>query len=154
MSVLGGVFWGFSVTMQKVSVFGVFLVRIFPHLPDLPCKSAYSVRMRENSEYGHFSRSKWCKKYLITSYLIFMLGDIPKLKTESHVCPLISQELESILDFFSGLTRLITVQRNVARECYENFCPKCIYISNVLNSWGINHSKTWNKPFYFKYFKN
>lgn len=71
-----------------------------------------------------------------------MLGDIPKFETESHVCPLISQELESILDFFSGLTRLITVQRNVARECYENFCPKCICISNVLNSWGINHSKT------------
>ena len=100
------------------------------------------IRARKNSEYGHFSRSKWCKKYLITSYLICMLGDILKFETESHVCPLISQELESILDFFSGLTRLITVQRNVARECYENFCPKCIYISNVLNSWGINHSKT------------
>ena len=71
-----------------------------------------------------------------------MLGDIPKFETESDVCPLISQELESIVDFFSGLTRLITVQRNVARECYENFYPKCIYISNVLNSWGINHSKT------------
>ena len=43
-----------TVTARKVSVFGVFLVRIFLH--------SYSVRMRENanqnnSEYGHFLRN-------------------------------------------------------------------------------------------------
>ena len=50
---------------EKVSVFGVILVRIFPHSDwirrDMEYLSPYSVRMRENadqnnSKYGHFSR--------------------------------------------------------------------------------------------------
>ena len=50
----------------KVSVFGVILVRIFPHSDwirrEILRMSLYSVRMRENvdqnnSEYGHFLRS-------------------------------------------------------------------------------------------------
>ena len=53
-------------TGQKVSVFGVILVRIFPH-----SNFFFSVRMRENadhnnSEYGHFSCSEassvFCKE--------------------------------------------------------------------------------------------
>ena len=49
-------------TAWKMSVFGVFLVRVFPHLDWILRFSPYSVRMRENtdqknSEYGHFSHS-------------------------------------------------------------------------------------------------
>ena len=49
---------------EKVSVFGVVLVRIFPHSDWIrrDCISPYSVRLRENtdqnnSEYGHILRS-------------------------------------------------------------------------------------------------
>ena len=49
--------------MWKVSIFGVFLVLIFPHLywMQILCISPYSVRMREStdqktSKYGHFPR--------------------------------------------------------------------------------------------------
>ena len=54
-------------TLWKVSLFGVFLVRIFPHLDwirgDARRISPYSVRMRENtgqknSKYRHFSRTE------------------------------------------------------------------------------------------------
>ena len=49
-------------TAWKVSVFGVFLVRIFPNLDWMRRNTEYSIRMRENknqksSEYGPFSRS-------------------------------------------------------------------------------------------------
>ena len=66
-------------TAWKVSVFLVFLVRIFPHSNwirrDIPCISPYSVRMRENtdqknSEYGHFSCSV-CLKITLTFYFVF-----------------------------------------------------------------------------------
>ena len=64
-----------------MSVFGVILVRIFPHLDwiwrDTEI-SPYSVRMRENadqnnSEYGHFSRSEDvnAEKVILTSCLSF-----------------------------------------------------------------------------------
>ena len=48
------------ISAQKVSAFGVILVRIFPHSDWI--RIPYSVQMRENkdqnnSEYGHFSRS-------------------------------------------------------------------------------------------------
>ena len=51
-----------TTTAWKVSVFGVFLVRIFRH-SRISSISPFSVPMRENtdqknSEYGHFSRSK------------------------------------------------------------------------------------------------
>ena len=53
-----------NVTVWKVCVFGVFLVRIFPHSDWMRRDSEYpySVQIRENkdqknSEYGHFSRS-------------------------------------------------------------------------------------------------
>ena len=51
-------------TAWKVSVFGVILVRIFPHLLRI---SPYSVRMWENtdqnnSKYGHFLRSERLQK--------------------------------------------------------------------------------------------
>ena len=50
-----------SITAWKVSLFEVFLVRIFPHSDKI---SSYSVRMRENrdqknSEYGRCSRSEY-----------------------------------------------------------------------------------------------
>ena len=50
------------ITAWKVSVFGVILVRIFPHI------SMYSVRMRENvdqnnSKYGHFLRSVYLEGF-------------------------------------------------------------------------------------------
>ena len=50
-------------TVWKVSIFGVILVRIFPHLDwiDTPCLSVFSPNAgnadQNNSEYGHFSRS-------------------------------------------------------------------------------------------------
>ena len=49
-------------TAWKMSEFGVFLVRIFPHSDWILCISPYSIRMRENtdqnnSEYEHFLRS-------------------------------------------------------------------------------------------------
>ena len=54
-----------SNTAWKVSLFGVILIRIFPHsdwIGEIRGISPYSVRMRENtdqnnSEYGHFLRS-------------------------------------------------------------------------------------------------
>ena len=54
------------VTVWKVSVFGVFLVRIFriwTEYREILRISSYSVQMRENtdqkiSEYVHFSRSE------------------------------------------------------------------------------------------------
>ena len=57
-------------TAEKVSVFGVIVVSIFPHSDWILRISPYSVRMRENtdqnnSEYGHFLRSadmeQWAK---------------------------------------------------------------------------------------------
>ena len=57
-----------KITAQKVSVLGVILVRIFPHLDWM---REYSVRIRENtdqnnSEYGHFlhSESLTCLKLM------------------------------------------------------------------------------------------
>ena len=58
-------------TVQKASIFGVILVRIFPHLDYIReslkseiLKSPYSVQMLENADqnnsgYGHFLRSDW-----------------------------------------------------------------------------------------------
>ena len=49
-------------TVQKVSVFGVILVRIFPHSDWMWGDTPYSLQMQENadqnnSKYEHFSRS-------------------------------------------------------------------------------------------------
>ena len=59
-------------TAWKVSVFGVFLVRIFPHSDWIRRKriSPYLVRMRKSmnqkiSEYGHFSRSNYLNEVII-----------------------------------------------------------------------------------------
>ena len=70
-------YWSETFAMrEKVSVFGIFLIRIFSIFP-------YFVRMRENkdqknSEYGHFSRSnkyKYCsgKHYLPSESLLFII---------------------------------------------------------------------------------
>ena len=65
-----------SIELLKVSVFGVFLVRIFPHSDwirrDTKLVSPYSVWMRENtdqknSKYEKFSRSDWC----VNTFLLF-----------------------------------------------------------------------------------
>ena len=51
-----------KVTLREVSIFGVFLVRIFPHLDLDWIRRDISIRMRENMdqknfEYGHFSHN-------------------------------------------------------------------------------------------------
>ena len=50
-----------------MSIFGVFLVRMFPHLDLDWIRRDISIRMRgnmdqKNSEYRHFTRHKWSKK--------------------------------------------------------------------------------------------
>ena len=72
-------------TASKVSVFGVFLVRIFPHLRI----SSYSVRIRENtdkknSEYGHFLRSEISK-----SFQNIVLGQGGQKITNSIICDIV-----------------------------------------------------------------
>ena len=62
----------FLLTAWKLSVFGVFLVRIFSHLDWRRKDMEYSVQMRENadqknSEYRHFSRSEFAGAYLSSS---------------------------------------------------------------------------------------
>ena len=72
-------------TASKVSVFGVFLVRIFPHLDwiqrNTPFLSITSLNAGkygpENSEYGHFSRS--VKKWISTFGNISSRFDRPNL---------------------------------------------------------------------------
>ena len=78
----------FRVTAWKVSVFGVFLVRIFPHSELIRGDtniSPHRARMRENtdlqnSEYRHFSSSEWFNMKTETS----KLDVLNKLYSHSH----------------------------------------------------------------------
>ena len=83
-NVLGKTFLSdvFQYTSWKVSVFGVILVRIFPHSDWIQRDTlyhSYSVRMRENadqnnSEYGHFLRNRWTKAlFLDLSFLWWLI---------------------------------------------------------------------------------
>ena len=73
------------ITVQKMSFFGVFLVRIFPYSDWIRRDTEYSVRIRENtdqknSEYGHFSRSEynWLNRFIWRSSTAELLKTSPE----------------------------------------------------------------------------
>ena len=91
-------------TAWKVSVFGVVLVHIFPHLSVLRSISPYSVQMRENtdlnnSEYGHFSRSDTQTNNLCLGFLLFekLVGKFNRILLNVSISsPLESSENQTI----------------------------------------------------------
>ena len=48
-----------------MSVLGVILVRIFPHLDGILFSANAENEEQNNTEYGHFSHSKWQNDWLI-----------------------------------------------------------------------------------------
>ena len=103
-------------TMWKVSVFRVFLVRIFPHSDWIRRETEYSVQMRENtnqknSEYGHFSRSGNETRIRVQSCPgIWILDFLPQFRAEAGFLYVKKCLLE--ITQISLITWVISLQRN------------------------------------------
>ena len=101
-----------------MSVFGVILVRIFPH-SDWMCISPYSVRMRENtdqnnSKHEHFSRSD---KSIINAYR----SHVTWPHFWSNVTNYTAQKMKfSVKDFFSKCDQ-IRMKRRIWLNLLKKF---------------------------------
>ena len=79
----------------KVSVFGVILVRIFPH------SDWHSVQMRQNtdqnnSEYGHFSRSEYQKMQKVSHITFKCLNDLGTNVLIQQTFPCSNSKIETL----------------------------------------------------------
>ena len=100
----------FRVTAWKVSVFGVFLVRIFPHLDwilEIVRISPYSVEMRENTDQKTLNTDTFHEPCVLTcssvhySISVYNVTTLKAIKKNSKYClvceaPLIDRVFENI----------------------------------------------------------